>query len=144
MILIYPISNNRIFGVYKRYHTIRGMASSIDWDEVIKKEAKGNNNLDLGEIQQITSDRVVVQKGMIEKETYEFPKSLVRNFDGNVLTIEVSENQLINFKVVHSQTPPTVRDQYLSTTEIDRGGGSGGGIQIEPTVENSTNGSESP
>ncbi|WP_148687229.1 hypothetical protein [Candidatus Nitrosocosmicus hydrocola] len=123
---------------------MRGIASSIDSNEVIKKEAKGNSNLDLGEIQQIISDRVVVQKGMIEKETYEFPKSLVRNFDGNVLTIEVSENQLINFKVVNSQTPPTVRDQYLSTTEIDRGGGSGGGIQIEPTIENSTNGSESP
>jgi len=120
------------------------MASSIDWNEVIKKDAKGNNNLDLGEIQQIIRDRVVVQKGMIEKETYEFPKSLVRNFDGNVLTIEVSENQLINFKVVHSQTPPTVRDQFLSTTEIDRGGGSGGGIRIESRVENSTNGSESP
>jgi hypothetical protein len=123
---------------------MRGIASSIDSNEVIKKEAKGNSNLDLGEIQQIISDRVVVQKGMIEKETYEFPKSLVRNFDGNVLTIEASENQLTNFKVVNSQTPPTVRDQYLSPTEIDRGGGSGGGIQIEPTIENSTNGSESP
>ncbi len=70
---------------------MRGIASSIDSNEVIKKEVKGNSNLDLGEIQQIISDRVVVQKGMIEKETYEFPKSLVRNFDGNVLTIEVSE-----------------------------------------------------
>ena len=48
----------------------------------------------------------------------------------------------MNFKVDQPQSP-TVRDQYLSTTEIDRGGGSGGGIQIEPTADNSSQSSES-
>ncbi|HKR73471.1 MAG TPA: hypothetical protein VJR94_05105 [Candidatus Nitrosocosmicus sp.] len=47
----------------------------------------------------------------------------------------------MDFKVDQSQ-PPTVRDQYLSTTEIDRGGGSGGGIQIEPAEDYSTRSSE--
>lgn len=117
------------------------MASSIDWNEVSKKEARGSNNIDLGEIQEVLSDSVIVQKGLIDKETYKFPKSLVKNFDGKVLTIEVSENQVMDFKVDQSQ-PPTVRDQYLSTTEIDRGGGSGGGIQIEPTEDYSTRSSE--
>lgn len=96
------------------------------------------------EIQQVINDIVVVHKEKIEKETYEFPKSLVKNFDGNELTIEVSENLLINLKISPSQTSTTVRDQYPSTTMIDAGGGSGWSIQIKPPIENSTNGSESP
>jgi hypothetical protein len=119
------------------------MDSVIDWDSVSKKEARGNDNLDLGEIQDVLDDSVIVQKGLLDKEKYQFPKSLVKGFDGNVLTINVSENELSHFKVDHHQSP-TVRDQYLSTTEIDRGGGSAGGIQIEPPVNNSTNTTDSP
>ena len=118
------------------------MASSINWNDVSKKEARGSNNIDLGEIQEVLSDSVIIQKGLIDKETYKIPKSLVQSFDGKILSIEVSENQVMNFKVDKPQSP-TVRDQYLSTTEIDRGGGSGGGIQIEPTADNSPQSSES-
>jgi hypothetical protein len=118
------------------------MDSSIDWIGVAKKEARGNNNLDLGTIQEVSNDSVIVQKGLIDKETYQFPKSLVKDLDGNVLVINVSENELSRFKI-NQNNSPTVRDQYLSTTEIDRGGGSGGGIQIEPTMDNPTNVSDS-
>ena len=119
------------------------MDSSIDWNGIAKKEARGNSNLDLGTIQEVSNDSVIVQKGLIDKETYQFPKSLVKDFDDNVLIISVSENELSRFKI-NQNNSPTVRDQYLSTTEIDRGGGSGGGIQIEPTMDNSTNMSDSP
>ena len=68
------------------------MDSVIDWDSVSKKEARGNDNLDLGEIQDVLDDSVIVQKGLLDKEKYQFPKSLVKGFDGNVLTINVSEN----------------------------------------------------
>ena len=114
------------------------MDSIIDWDGIVKKEARGNHNLDLGEVQDVLNDSVIVKKGLLSKETYQFPKSLVRDFDGSVLTIKVSENELSHFEIDHYQSP-TLSDQYLSTTEIDRGGGSGGGIQIEPTGDDSTN-----
>ncbi|HEU5120454.1 MAG TPA: hypothetical protein VFT71_05665 [Candidatus Nitrosocosmicus sp.] len=118
------------------------MDSNIDWIGIVKKEARVHNNLDLGTIQHVSNDSVTVQKGLIDKETYQFPKSLVKDFDGNVLTIKVSENELSHFKI-DQYNSPTVRDQYLSTTEIDRGGGSGGGIQIEPTRDNPTSVSDS-
>jgi hypothetical protein len=120
------------------------MDSKIDWNDVIKKEARGNSNLDLGEIQQVLENSIIVQKGLIDKEIYQFPKSLVRKFDGKVLTIEVTESQLLDFKIDDSQ-PATMREQYLSTSEIDGGGGSGGGIQIEQnTTDESHNSSNSP
>ena len=56
------------------------MASSINWNDVSKKEARGSNNIDLGEIQEVLSDSIIVQKGLIDKETYKIPKSLVKSF----------------------------------------------------------------
>ena len=42
----------------------------IDWDDVIKKEARGTNNDNLGEVQEVTQDYILVQKGIISKESY--------------------------------------------------------------------------
>ena len=43
------------------------MGSKINWNDVIKKEARGNNDEDFGEIQDIQGNYVLVQKGMINK-----------------------------------------------------------------------------
>jgi uncharacterized protein (TIGR02271 family) len=45
----------------------------IEWNKVIKKEAKGINNEDLGEVQEVTQDYVLVEKGVINKEKLYIP-----------------------------------------------------------------------
>ena len=59
--------------------------SDIKWAQTIKKEARGVNGLDLGEVQQVELESIITQKGTIEKEQYSIPKKLVEKFDGNVL-----------------------------------------------------------
>jgi len=49
-------------------------AKDIDWDDVIKKEARGSRDEDLGEVQEIGEDYVLVQRGMINKEKFYIPK----------------------------------------------------------------------
>ena len=39
------------------------MNQDFDWSETIKKEARGKNDEDLGEVQEISDGNVVVQKG---------------------------------------------------------------------------------
>ena len=43
-------------------------SKNIDWNEVIKKEARGSDNEDLGEVQETGQDYVLVQKGIDEQE----------------------------------------------------------------------------
>ena len=105
------------------------MDTEIDWNDVIKKEARGIDDLDLGEVQEVVEDKVIVQKGIVDHNHFHLPKSLIGSYDGQVLRFNISEGELKNYEVESS--PPSVREQYLSTTEIDDGGGSGGGIQIE-------------
>ena len=50
------------------------MNSNIEWNDVIKKEARGNNDEDFGEVQDIQGNYVLVQKGLINKEKFYIPK----------------------------------------------------------------------
>ena len=61
------------------------MDTAINWDDVIKKEARGIDDLDLGEVQEISEDKVTVQKGHIEKNIFHLPKSQIKSYDGQVL-----------------------------------------------------------
>jgi uncharacterized protein (TIGR02271 family) len=111
------------------------MNQDFDWSETIKKEARGRNDEDLGEVQEISDGNVVVQKGLINKEKFYIPQNLAESYDGSVLRFSVSEEDVVN-KYAGDSSPPSIEDQYSSTTAIDSGGGSGGGIQVEENEEN--------
>jgi len=66
-------------------------SSSIDWSDVIKKEARGSNDEDLGEVQEVGQDYVLVQRGMINKDKFYIPKDMVESYDGDVLRFSISE-----------------------------------------------------
>jgi len=105
------------------------MGAEINWADIKKKEARGLEDLDLGEVQEIEGNDIVLEKGIIDKTFYRIPKNLVINFDGHVLNLNVSEENLKKYEV--ESTAPSVTEQLESTTEIDARGGSGGGIQVE-------------
>lgn len=105
------------------------MGLDIDWNDTIKKEARGSNDEDLGEVQEIVNGYVEVQRGLINKEKFYIPQNKVDSYDGSILRFHISESE-IN-KYAGDSSPPSIEDQHDSTTVIDRGGGSGGGIKVE-------------
>jgi uncharacterized protein (TIGR02271 family) len=113
---------------------IINMNADIDWNDTIKKEARGSNDEDLGEVQEIANGYVVVQKGLINKEKFHIPQDKAESYDGSVLRFSVSEEDVVN-RYAEDSSPPSIEDQYESTTAIDSGGGSGGGIQVEEDEE---------
>ena len=66
---------------------------TLNWDEVIKKEARGKNDEDLGEVQEVGDTYVLVQKGLISKHKFYIPKYLAEGYDGNTLWFKVSEEE---------------------------------------------------
>ena len=67
----------------------------IPWNEIIKKEARGIDNADFGEIQKVNSESVLTQKG-IDKEFFSFPKNLVQGYDGDRVWFKVTEAEARN------------------------------------------------
>jgi uncharacterized protein (TIGR02271 family) len=66
---------------------------TLNWDAVIKKEARGKNGKDLGEVQEVGDTYVLVQKGLISKDKFYIPKYLAEGYDGNTLWFKVSEEE---------------------------------------------------
>src|ERR687889_1151 len=72
--------------------------SNINWDDVIKKEARGLDDADLGEVQEINNDNILTQKGVVSKDKYYLPKSLVARFDGNKLWFNLTKDEADRYK----------------------------------------------
>jgi hypothetical protein len=68
-------------------------SNSIDWTLVLKKEARGIGDADLGEVQEIHLDNVITKVGLIDKVTYSIPKSLVEQFDGHTLLFKLTKEE---------------------------------------------------
>ena len=91
------------------------MSSNIDWADVIKKEARGINDEDLGEVQDVTNGYVLVQRGIINKDKFYIPQNLAESYDGDVLRFGISEDDVKNRYKMDSP-PSQDQDQYASTS----------------------------
>jgi len=65
--------------------------TTVSWRDVIKKEARGNNDYDLGEVQEVGTYYVHTQRGIAEKTQFYIPKKLFRNYDGRTVRFDVDE-----------------------------------------------------
>ena len=68
--------------------------NEIKWDEVIGKEALGENGLDFGTIKEISGDYIVTEVGMFNKKIYHLPKTSVKHFNGVFLNFSLNESDL--------------------------------------------------
>jgi hypothetical protein len=66
---------------------------NIDWDEVVKKEARRINDADFGEVQLKMGDTVITEKGIADKDRFYLPKNLVDKFDGHTLWFNITEDE---------------------------------------------------
>jgi Domain of unknown function (DUF2382) len=86
------------------------MRSNIQWNDVIKKEARGINDEDLGEVQRVEGNYVLVQKGIINKEKFYIPKDQADSYDGDILKFRFSEKELNQYE----HEPPSIWDSDRS------------------------------
>ena len=74
------------------------MNESMDWDKVIKKEARGLDDYDLGEVQEINEEFIITKKGVVDKDKFHLPRSKVNRFDGDKLWFEVTKDEAKTYK----------------------------------------------
>lgn len=65
------------------------MSLDTAWSDILKKEATGIDDCDLGEVQQIGTDFIVTEKSIINKKRYCIPKNLIAGFDGHTLYFRI-------------------------------------------------------
>jgi uncharacterized protein (TIGR02271 family) len=86
--------------------TTSNSRSNIDWDDVTKKEARGNNDEDLGEVQEVGQNYVLVQRGMVNKKKFYIPRDLAESYDGTVIRFRISEDDTES-RFLRDSPPPS-------------------------------------
>ena len=85
-----------------------------DWDEVIKKEARGRNNANLGEVLEVRDDIVITERGTLNKEKFYLPKSIPHGFNGHTLLFDITEKE--------------AKDRFMNEPALTQG------TEIQPTT----------
>ena len=85
--------------------TLNWKDNTIDWKDMIKKEARGYaKGDDLGEVQEIGLEFVVTERGRLKKSKFYLPKHLAKGYDGDTLWFNITEDEAEdNFK---KDSPP--------------------------------------
>lgn len=86
-------------------------SGNIDWNDILKKEAKGINNEELGEVQEVTQDYVLVEKGVINKEKFYIPRDLAVGYNGKTLIFNISAEEANN-KFLRDSPPVFSTSQF--------------------------------
>ena len=75
-------------------------SDSIDYNpgDIIKKEARGLGEADLGEVQEISGEYIITQKGNVDKDRFYIPKNLLERFDGHTVYLRVTEEEAKQYK----------------------------------------------
>jgi hypothetical protein len=74
------------------------MSLDTAWSDILKREATGIDDCDLGEVQQIGTDFIVTEKSIINKKRYCIPKNLIAGFDGHTLYIRIMKAESKRFR----------------------------------------------
>jgi uncharacterized protein (TIGR02271 family) len=76
-----------------------------DWNEVIKKEVKGLNDADFGEVQEVNENYVLTQRGTLNKEKFYLPRSISHGYNGRILLFDITEEEAKKRFVIDKSTP---------------------------------------
>ena len=74
------------------------MSESIDWNNVIKKEARGLDDYDLGEVQEIDDEIVLTKKGVVDKDKFHLPRNNAVKFADDKLWFDLGKDEAKVFK----------------------------------------------
>jgi hypothetical protein len=67
------------------------MSQNAAWHKILKKVAFGIDNCDLGKVQQVGTDIIVTEKGIVNKKRYFIPKNFIAGFDGHTIYFKITK-----------------------------------------------------
>jgi hypothetical protein len=104
-----------------------GETLTIPWEEVIHKRVKTTDNVDIGDIELVGNEFIVVREGVARVRHYYIPKSYINNYDGSSVYVAApsglvsakfereTEPTAEEIKQLSEESPPSGRQQANAT-----------------------------
>ena len=83
-----------------------------------KEGGKRIDDYDLGEVQQVTSEYVFTQKGLVNMKWFQIPKRLAQEFDGNKLVLRVTEQEANDLYIKDEPPSEEFEEESESTVAL--------------------------
>jgi hypothetical protein len=89
----------------------------IPWEEVIHKHVMTSDHVDMGDVDRVGNEFIVVREGVVKVHMYYVPKQYINNYDGSSLYVNVPSG-LISAKF-ERETEPTHEEIEMMVKEGD-------------------------
>lgn len=100
---------------------IRGEESGdilkIPWEDVIHKHVRTSDNLDIGDVDRVGNEFIVVREGVVSVHMYYIPKQYINHYDGSSLWVSVPSG-LVSGKF-ERKTEPTQEEIDMLVKEAE-------------------------
>jgi hypothetical protein len=99
---------------------ITGEEVNIEWAEVIHKHVRAADNIDVGDVERVGNEFIVVRQGVAKIHHYYIPKACISNYDGSSLYLNVPSD-FVRAKFERDTEPTSEEIQTLvRDAEADR------------------------
>ena len=95
-----------------------GRTYNIPWDQLIHKHAKTTDKVEIGYVERIGDEFIVIREGVSNVHLYYIPKTYIREYDGNQIWIDAPSG-LVRSKFERKTEPP-VEELRAMATEAPR------------------------
>ncbi|HEY5631733.1 MAG TPA: hypothetical protein VIR31_06365 [Nitrososphaeraceae archaeon] len=100
-----------------------GETLTIPWEEVIHKHVRASDNEDIGDVERVGNEFIVVRQGVAKIHLYYIPKSYINRYDGSSLWISVPSGLIsAKFERDNEPTPEEIRMLAEEDAASRRGG----------------------
>jgi gamma-glutamylcyclotransferase (GGCT)/AIG2-like uncharacterized protein YtfP len=89
-----------------------GEILKIPWEDVIHKHVRTLDNVDIGDVDRLGNEFIVVREGEVNVQMYYIPKQHISNYDGSSLWIDVASG-LVSAKFEREYEPTNEEIEML-------------------------------
>lgn len=94
-----------------------GETLNIPWEEVIHKHVRTSDNVDIGDVDRVGNEFIVVREGVVKTHMYYIPKQYINHYDGSSLWLSVPSG-LVSGKF-ERDTEPTKQEIEMLVKEAE-------------------------
>jgi hypothetical protein len=94
-----------------------GETLHIPWEEVIHKHVLTSDSVDMGDVDRVGNEFIVVREGVVKQHMYYVPKQYIVNYDGSSLYVNVPSG-LVGAKF-ERDTEPTAQEIDIMVKEAE-------------------------
>lgn len=76
------------------YSSIRTRGSTLKWIDLLNESVHTSDDQDIGDIEAVNRDFVVVKRGFVNVHRYYIPTNKIEGWDGNVLWLKMTQEEI--------------------------------------------------